>query len=413
MFPDGIKIHPIKRILCPAPNIQNGVAMKGFMHVIEIVIISLLVIVVIGQLFRSFPSQSAWDRTQLNALSEDILHSMKAAGVQWTDTSSVEGQLSLLLGGTSIIYDLEIQNLPRPSLWVGCLCTTTEYDEFRNMLTTTTRQWFMLNAMNYSISLERLDPENPDFPLVYDAIIIGAKPDFLEGSQNLMQKYLATGRGIVEIRHLDAAKIDNDAAQQTVFGLEHDFVPISGDPGAPTSKVAFNAAPESRYYNVRKYFLAIPNVSSEPDSLDDFINSSFVFSNFLKQDPVNPERVLPDDGNLERILLEVTGTTPHSPALIVRDKVVKGFGRTAWVSAGYQTGEAEEKAILMKALLLWVSGETLHVTGHEIKNPETAYLIDVIERERYLNPSMNQQLNQKTTFFHPLKIVLSLGYALK
>jgi len=394
-----------------------GDLMRGFMHVIEIVIISLLVIVVISQFFRNAPSQSAWERAQLKALSEDILHSMKATGVKWTETSSVEGQLARLLGTTNIIYEMEIQNLAPPSLWVGCLCTGSEFSAYSAMLAD---HPFMLNGMEYKISLERVDQEHPDFPLVYDVIVIGSEPDVLEGYQNLMQKYLSTGRGIIELRHMDRTLLNMDDAQLNVFGIEPDSDQTQ-NPGTPTHKIAFNVTPESRYYNILKYFLAIPNdtdMSGNPSELDDFINSSFVFSNFLKGGD-EEEKVAPTHDNgvrdMERVVMHVRDTSPEAPAAIVRDKAYLGTGRTVWLPPSdlVSAGDREEYAALLKSLVLWASGERMLVTGHEVRNPESSYLIDVIERARFLNPSMSEQLLQKTTFFHPLKLVLSLGYALK
>ena len=378
---------------------------KGFMHIVELVVISLLMILVVYQLYRNVPSESFWDRAQLSTLSGDILHSLDAKGVSWTDTGQVEAELIRLLGRTNIIFDIEIQNLPKPDLWVGCICTEPEYGEYSGALTGT----FTLNGMDYRIRMERISPQQPEFPLIYDVIIIGKDPEMLEGYQRSLEKYLLAGRGVIEIRDFDQPHVSNDDAQLNIFGLEWDAGAV--DPGVPTYKIEFNTPPESRYYNIRKYFLAIPNVSGNPDSIDDFINETFLFSNFLTSE----ERLWPHDNNDERAVLWVRGIIPRSPALIVRDKVFKGKGRTAWLSAGYQGGEGEENAVLIKSLILWTSGETFHITGHEIKNPETSYLIDVLKRSRiaYKNPTIDELVEQKKTFFHPLKIVLLLGYVLK
>lgn len=377
---------------------------KGFMHIVEIIIISLLVIVVVFQLYQSVPTQGFWDRAQLRTLSGDILHSLEAAGMEWTDRSGMEAELIRLLGRTNIIFDLEIENLPKPDLWVGCVCTEEEYAEYTSLLTGSQNR-FTLNGMAYEIRLERIDPDSIDFPLLYDIIIIGESTGILEASQRLMEKFLLAGRGIILVKDLSQSDFELDETLLNIFGLEFDS---QANPSSP--KLAFNTPPESRYYNIRKYFLAIPNVTGNPDSLDDFVNESFKFDNFL-----SPSELVYASENDENRVLLATEATPSAAALVVRDKVYQGKGRTAWLSGDAQgsLSDQEERTVLLKSLTLWSSGERFHITGHEIKNPEKSYLIDVIKRQRYLNPSLQEQVIQKTTFFHPLKIVLSLGYALK
>ncbi len=373
---------------------------KGFMHIVEIVVISLLVIVLMAQLYRTYPAQSAWSKAQLKALAEDILHSLRAKGTNWTNTAHVEAELIQLLGRTNTVFDLEIQNLVKPDVWVGCVCTDSEYSELSGLMAGQAGE-FALNGMGYRIRMERISHTQPDFPLIYDVIIIGRSPELLTGYKHLMEKYLLAGRGIIEIRDLDA-EYKLEETQNELFGLK--WEQAGQDRGDPTYRIIFNTPPESRYYNIRKYFMAIPNMTGNPDSLDDFVNETFAFSNFVGSN----EEVWVTDNDDKRVILFIKDFVPMAPALVVKDKAYKGRGRAAWLSAGYGGGELEEKGVLIKSLILWASGEVFHVTGHEIKEPEVSYLIDVIRRRRELEP-----VEQRRTFFHPVKVVLSLGYVLK
>ncbi|MFH1294642.1 MAG: hypothetical protein ABIH90_01730 [Candidatus Aenigmatarchaeota archaeon] len=392
--------------------------MKGFMHVIEIVIISLLVIVVIAQLYRSVPSQSTWDRTQLEILAGDIIHSLDAKGVSWIrdDGLSAKGEVIRLLENTTIVFDLSIENLPNPRMFVGCICTDDEFNELSQMVTfssPTKATTFFLNGLKYEVTLRQIYtgsemPPTLEFPLIYDVIIICDDSPALEGSRGRLEKYLLQDRGVILLKDLTPADIIVDDTLLEVFGVEGN---VNADPGQPTYKLTFQDNPESRYYNVRKYFLAIPNESGPLSSLelDSFVNETFVFTNFLDSD----EKVWAFEGDENKELLQSTGEVPIAAASVVNENVYKDHGRTAWLSDGVSAGEEANKGVLIKSLILWASGERFKISESQIKRPETTYLIDVIKRVRYLDPSPEELVQQKTTFFHPIKVVLSLGYALK
>ena len=77
-------------------------AMRGFIHVIEIIIVSLLVFMVIFQ-FSGVPAmETDWDKTKLSLQANDILFSMDMLGVNWLDANQVEAQISEFLPENSV-----------------------------------------------------------------------------------------------------------------------------------------------------------------------------------------------------------------------------------------------------------------------------------------------------------------------
>lgn len=404
---------------------------KGFMHIVEIVIISLMVIVIIGQLYGNMPVQSTWEKAQLRALAEDILHSLEARNVNWTKSGGheAEARIMKILENTTIIFDLSIENLPKPDILVGCICNDAEFNSLRQMIAfspTTDKVVFDLNQLDNSITLKKVyntygdvTPATFEFPMIYDVVIV-CDSGFrrLVYSKGRLENYLQEGKGVILMADLsfDDFRYDDPETQPVenrprilpeIFGLEE------VESSSSDVHMSMKSNPDSRYYNIRKYFLAIPNATGSmcDTDLDCFINDTFLFTNFLSSD----EKVAAENLEEEKELLTTFTGSPTLSALVVNDKIIKEKGRAAWISDGVSAGEEEEKGVLLKSLILWVSGEKFIITSNYLRRPEGAYIIDSIQRmpTTIRSPDAEFLVQQKSTFFHPIKVVLSLAYALK
>jgi len=80
---------------------------KAFIHIVEIVVISLVVFFVILQ-FSVLPKiEKDWSRTKLVLQGNDILFTLNKQGIDWSDSAKVKGEFSKLLR-PNVAYDLKV-----------------------------------------------------------------------------------------------------------------------------------------------------------------------------------------------------------------------------------------------------------------------------------------------------------------
>lgn len=83
--------------------------MKGFIHIVEIVIITLVMFMVVLQ-FATIPRvRSNWDRTKLMLLGNDLLFSGEKKGIDWFNENDIDYYMNKSLA-KNIIYDVKIKN---------------------------------------------------------------------------------------------------------------------------------------------------------------------------------------------------------------------------------------------------------------------------------------------------------------
>ena len=134
---------------------KNNSSLKGFIHIVEIIIISLVMFILVVQ-FSSIPSiRQDWDRTKLALSGNDLLHSLDATGIDWMDTDEVDQALLDALGG-SIRYDVTVRNAIKPEIEVGCICTDTETNLMESVLDS-----FTLNRQRTEIRASACHPPSP------------------------------------------------------------------------------------------------------------------------------------------------------------------------------------------------------------------------------------------------------------
>ena len=199
---------------------------RGFLHVIEIVIITLVMFVVILQ-FTYIPGiPMNYDKTKLIIRGKDILFSLDEKGVNWLNKSSVQEEIDSLLKDTNIIYGLEIRNAIKTPIQVGCLCDGEELAFIETLL-----KPFTLNRGNISFYVHKIDPpvpgispafsqEDATLPLFYDVIVAfdyGLAEDGEFDYTNELRNYLSAGKGLVQVRDLDEEKLTDNSDQLKIY----------------------------------------------------------------------------------------------------------------------------------------------------------------------------------------------------
>lgn len=248
---------------------------RGFLHFIEIIIIILVMFIIILQ-FTYIPSIPLnFDRTKLILQGHDILFTLEEKGVNWLNRAEIQENISLFLGD-NILYDLKIRNAIKTPLFVGCICNDNEFDEIKSILTP-----FPLNGelINFSVSklevptIQNCGNFEATLPLFYDAIImldynwsgnLGCFGNDPYDYTNALNIYLKNGKGIVQIRDLDASKLrgeveapdgvfNNANIYKHFFGIRHNALIQPNQ-----QKIQFTQQPTSRFYPVQKFFHHLP-----------------------------------------------------------------------------------------------------------------------------------------------------------
>jgi hypothetical protein len=345
--------------------------MKGFVHVIEIIIITIAVFLLVFQFSSIPPISRNWDRTKLEMQTRDILLSLNEKGVNWLNKNEVESELESILKDSNIRYDVKIKNAIKQNISVGCLCDEDEYFFLKSVLYP-----FELNGEDVSFSIYRLNTSNPAIPLIFDVIFVADNIEILDYNQ--IKTFLSNNGGIVELVDITEDNITGNTVQEEIFGLRWNpnLTPSSNN-------ITFSIGPDSEFYNIYKYFHNIPNLTGWTPTED------YEFKNFISE----LEKV--DSKDEKKVILKQKIT--ESPAVIVNNKLIDGKGRSVWISAG--NDESQDKKMLLRSLIIWASGEIYHIIDNELSNPSSFSILKFINKDDY-NPGMDQII----------EITLSLGY---
>jgi len=348
---------------------MKAASRKGFIHVVEIVIIVLAVFVVLFQ-FIGIPSvNTKWSEAKLNVIGNDLLFALDGMGIDWTDRNEVESVLDKALerGGTrntTIVYDLKLNGVIKPNISVGCICRNVapnnELAAVEDAL-----QHFYLNGINISYAVDYVDPAHPEFSHKYDVVVIMS--DFFKGVYHpeyslddfkmRIENYLGADKGILVINYSADAAL-KDTIDEAYFGINwSDDLTQDMD-----LELSFNhdvSFPNSSYYDVFKYFYNFPNSSGiktkYPNEFFNLLDKNQKTTTLL----FGPAGCELEDNN------GICG-------LIVNRGMVNGQGRTAWLSrlADPPGGMDDSNNVLMRSIVAWLAGDSFHVIDNEdMKGP--------------------------------------------
>jgi hypothetical protein len=216
---------------------------KGFLHVVEIVIVGLMTFLVILQ-FSYLPTQNIdWASMKLSAQANDILFSLDKKDVDWFDPAQVDGAISSFVSNNTV-YALTVRNSMKPFIKVGCICSAAETASIAAAL-----QPFSINGQWVSFSVTQ--PAPIAFSHEYDVILINDSN--MAPYYGQIRQFLDADKGMVEFRHLDLSDIDS--VQTDFFGLKWNGSLANPD----DSSLEFRSNLSSdTYFNLYKYFHNIP-----------------------------------------------------------------------------------------------------------------------------------------------------------
>lgn len=342
---------------------------KGFFHIVEIVIISLVMFVVIFQMSSLSFTGEDWSRAELRVKGRDIIQALDTMGTNWMDGGEVDSRLSYVINNSNVNYRLYSGNLPDSIVNVGCFfCTPEEWN----------RMVFLLRDIEINNVGVSFQPIAPSEELLNEADVMVVFDARLESWESEIVRYLEQGKGLVQMRHFTQEEIEDDSVQGGIFGISWN----SSLPSHNSNNITFTPGlvQGNRYYPIKSWFYHIENSSEE------FFEEPHEFSYSL----LAGEKVQVTDLSQERVVLRQLGT--NLPACIVRDGVIGGSGRTVWLADGPDT---DEKAVLFTSLVAWASPQRRVIIDNDISKPVGSLsFFTVLGDEMY----------------QPVELTLELGY---
>ncbi|MCK4335227.1 MAG: hypothetical protein KAW40_00720, partial [Candidatus Aenigmarchaeota archaeon] len=142
--------------------------MKGFMHIVEVLLIVLLVFFVFSQ-FASIPRISDdWSRTKLSLMGSDVLRALEMKGTDWFDKTEVEYELNRTLP-KNLVYSVLLENVIKPEIVIGCLCSDSEMNVINDILYPGS---FFINDEKVEFEVIRVDDPSELFSLDFDVALV-------------------------------------------------------------------------------------------------------------------------------------------------------------------------------------------------------------------------------------------------
>lgn len=359
--------------------------MKGFMHVVEIILVTLLLFFVISQFVFIRTSSTDWPTTKLSLYGNDVLLSMDSKyteSTDWFDESVVKDDLDSLLPD-NVIYSLTLRNVIPPEISVSCAACTGQQQQ---MLAAGLED-FNLNGIEVDFSVtQEPDPyginrsmnvEDYDIAVIMDHS--GAELDF-PIRRNAINNFLKAGKGIVIISDIEEDPLDD--VTKTFFGIDH------GTEKADTYDVEFHPGTEdvdNEGYDIRKYFNNIPGSLTGRET--------YKFENGNYELLSSTEDIVPYGMGKTLLYQQGTGVA----ACVTNEGVVNGNGRTAWLSMPSDLlFQGDDEKLLLQSLISWAAGDyEMFETRFQLK-PVTSSIYRLIN-----GPDM----------FQGMEIVLDLGYS--
>ncbi len=260
--------------------------MKGFMHVVEVLLVIMLVFLVFVQ-FSSIPRISTeWSDVKIKLAGSDMISSLELQGVDWFNESEVRDKFNKTLP-LNIIYNLRLENIMKPKITVGCFCDEDEFDELVSILSP---GWFLINEENVTFEMVKVGNISEIFNLDFDVSFF---PEYinLESQETPLRNFLRYDKGIVEMFDFE----NTDYIQENLFGLRFSTLTSNSNP-IPFS--GESKAVDNEVYTIKKYFHHIPIFQESFENLDQWRTNSG-----------NPVIVEFGDGNSVKLQGTDCGTT--------------------------------------------------------------------------------------------------------
>lgn len=362
---------------------------KGFFHILEVIIVAMLIFVILTQLYSVPKANQPWDAAKVSIMSEDLLYSLEAKGVDWFDKTEVNRTLYDVLPKT-MGYSVSVSQDVRPVMRIGVVCGAADFGTISAILSD-----FQLNGIQRDFVLTRIEPgtldlSNTSAHYQNDAIMFVGAQAFLPAQIDYLERYLAAGNGVLELSGLTEADVSGSRWYGEVMNLEWVSDSLYFQSAAARAYFPY-MDPDERRYPVQKIFLGVPPSVSPFASFGAFGGETLYPADMASEKIV----AIQDSyyvGGFEHEGMEVPLSTI--------DWGVNGSGRVAWMSNASisgSTADVNSTKKLLKSLAIWTaSGKKYPIIEGSVSTGATATM-----RKIYMRPG---------GMYEPVRIDLTVGY---
>jgi len=225
---------------------------KGFIQMIEAILASIILFGSVSYFFMTTRDRSEWELVSLRTEASDALTVLEKNGelatyIKNMDANMTDSRLTELMR-KSIGFSLSVTGMPKPVVYIGCLCSPGETDELaeRLMPGSAINETFNFGIRKMDIRIENVTTSS-DVELM-DALVVMDKNKFI-GNLSYIQGLLDDGKKVVLISDLSQADI---TTLQSIFDL-------SSSTGSCTDQSFYNRTNlDMIAYKVSKYFVRTP-----------------------------------------------------------------------------------------------------------------------------------------------------------
>ncbi|MFP4045793.1 MAG: hypothetical protein ACLFS3_01920 [Candidatus Aenigmatarchaeota archaeon] len=203
------------------------VSEKGFIHVIEAVLVSVLAISMLPYIIQTPGSGSDWEEVRLRKTGNDILVSLEKSDQIQNISTYNQTEIGELFNGIlgertdSIQYNIKERNSYRESIRIGFNCTSCDPDKFKeSLLDTFTPVWLNGRPIEFQIFEFDWDDFKGEDTLArqeFDLVLINGSDQMDNVNQTKLEKHISEGGGVIEYAEVENV---NSNLQQEIFGLD-------------------------------------------------------------------------------------------------------------------------------------------------------------------------------------------------
>lgn len=227
---------------------------KAFVPILEMIIVILILVVAFSVFFPGFSYQSRWEQAFISLKGRDVVLTMDRINNLYKnsfDENSLRDFVDRTIptASTNLIHWSALEGSIKPKVTVACFCTNAQKNSLISWIGRLT-----VNGRDIDIDINSFS--NLNIIPKSDVLLIWGDDDLTQ-YQTSLQNYLRAGKGIVEIRDLNQATLND--AQKNIFGLNSCTgisIPCGG--GQADDFFIEPATASSTAYTGYKYFHHIP-----------------------------------------------------------------------------------------------------------------------------------------------------------
>ncbi|RLJ00290.1 MAG: hypothetical protein DRP03_00925 [Candidatus Aenigmatarchaeota archaeon] len=192
---------------------------KGFVHIVEIILIVIVVFTFLYQFASLKTKPQEWDKIKASLLVGDIINSLRILNTNWFNEEEVRARCDAVFPKT-MVYGLSLYGIVKPK--INILCYGEKCNDVANAL-----ESFTINNVTISFTIHTVDSLSELFSLYYDVAIIARDvlPDSFYNEENkyALKQFLTNDKGIIEMVNLvsdDLTDSKKKDIQNGIFSLE-------------------------------------------------------------------------------------------------------------------------------------------------------------------------------------------------